>query len=265
MHLRERFVGWAVGRGGQRMLRIDVGWKGALRTSEGLRRTIGLRSLAGVRRKILKWKLLAGLDKAFSSLAVLAAVALGNSLLAMRVPELHRNATWLSKLVMGALTAPDAIADWALAFAPGETLLFLVLAFLAGESSLILFSPLVLAMLALLASQEFKLGFPEAYARMSHQRGRLWPFKRHLLKRVLRRLLPLCLLGFGMGLVSAAIAWGVATLINLNSTGLLQTIAVTVGVAVLLMAAAAGSEVLPAAVEDEKGDELLEQLIQLAK
>jgi hypothetical protein len=48
----------------------------------------------------MKWKLLFLLDTACSTLAVISASVLGNRLIAGYIPNLHDNATWLSKLVM---------------------------------------------------------------------------------------------------------------------------------------------------------------------
>ena len=45
----------------------------------------------------MMWKILIGLDIAFSSLAIIAAGVLGNSLIANHVPRLHDNSTWLSR------------------------------------------------------------------------------------------------------------------------------------------------------------------------
>lgn len=176
------------------------------------------------------WKILIGLDIAFSTLAVVAAGVLGNSLIADQVPRLHDNSTWLSRLVMTGLTAPDALADWALGALPARSILLSFVVLIAAESLLILLTPL--------ADRALSAGAAR------------W-LRRRILGRVMRRLSALSLLAFVVGLAAGAVAWGVALLINASTGGVIQTFGIVIGVIVLLLIYEVLQEIVPTAAEDE--------------
>ena len=130
----------------------------------------------------MKWKMLTTLDTAFCSLAVISALVLGNGIVAEHVPRLRDNATWLSKLIITGLTAPDALADWALGSLPTVGVLLLLAVFLLAEVLLITLSPLVVGMVAFAATKKYDLDFRVAYKEMSANHKKVSWLKRHMLR-----------------------------------------------------------------------------------
>jgi len=207
----------------------------------------------------MKWKILTALDVAFSSIAVIAALVLGNSLLGEHVPKLHDNATWLSKLIMNGLIAPDALADWALGSLPGIVTLLVFALCVASESLLIAFSPLVERLAAFTAATTFSVDFSSAYQEITRSRVLVASLRRHMVRRVMFRLFGKSLLAFVIGVSAGAIAWGVAILINANTGGFIQTLAVIAAIAVLLLINAVLGEVLEEGVADDESVAILRE------
>lgn len=203
----------------------------------------------------MRWKILFGLDIALSSLAVITAGVLGNSLIASHVPELHDNATWLSRLVMTALTAPDALADGALEALPVDSILMLFVILVAAELLLVLFTPLVDRGLAVAAAQKSRRELRSIYQEVQRNREPVRSLRRHMLRRVTIRLSAMSLLAFTVGLLAGAIAWGAALLINANTGGVIQTVAIVVGIIILLFVYEVLGEVVKTAMEED-GDVL---------
>ncbi len=199
----------------------------------------------------MKWKILFGLDIAFSSLAVVSAGVLGNSLIANRIPRLHDNATWLSRLVMTGLTAPNALADWALGVLPTVSIFVFLMVLIAAESLLVLLTPLMDRALAVLAARKYKRDLWSTYQEV-HMRRELRSLKRRMARRVTLRLSAKSLLAFTVGLLAGAIAWGVALLINANTGGVIQTIAIVVGIVVLLFVYGVLGEIVPTVLEEDE-------------
>lgn len=186
-------------------------------------------------------KILIGLDIAFSSLAIVAAGVLGNNLIANHIPRLHDNSTWLSRLVMTGLTAPDALADWALGALPTISILLFFTVLVAAESLLVLLTPLVDRALAVGA----------AHKEVLRNRGQVRSLKRPILRRVILRLSTISLLAFAVGLAAGAIAWGVALLINANTGGVIQTFAIVTSIVALLLLYDVLKEIVPTVAEDD--------------
>ena len=205
----------------------------------------------------MKWKMLTTLDIAFCSLAVISALVLGNGIVAEHVPQLHDNATWLSRLIMTGLTAPDTLADWALGSLPAMVVLLLLAAFFSAEALLITLSPLVVGLIALAATKKYDLDFRVAYREMSTNHRKVRWLKRHMLRRVMVNLLTKGLVAFGVGLAAGGIAWGVALLINANSGGIVQTLAVVAAVALLLFAKVIADAILEEVTKEDDGVDIL--------
>jgi hypothetical protein len=197
------------------------------------------------------WKILIGLDIAFSSLAIVAAGVLGNSLIANHIPRLHDNSTWLSRLVMTGLTAPDALADWALGALPTTSILLLFTVLFAAESLLTLLTPLVDRALAVEAAHKYQQDLRSTYHEVLRNREKVRSLKRRILRRVILRLSAISLLAFTVGLAAGAIAWGVALLINANTGGVIQTIAIVTSIIALLLMCDVLKEIVPTVVEDD--------------
>lgn len=199
----------------------------------------------------MKWKVLFLLDMAFSTLTIISASVLGNRLIAGYIPILHDNATWLSKLVMRGLTAPDALAHWALGTLPRIATLFLFGSFFFAELLLIIGTPLVNRILAAAIAREYQQDVGTTYQLMRKNRSLVRPLRHRLLGRVTLRIAALSVLAFVVGLLAALIAWGVAALINAGTGGIVQTAAIVFAVILLLFVSGFLSEIVPAAVGDE--------------
>jgi hypothetical protein len=209
----------------------------------------------------MKWKILATLDIAFSTLAVISALVLGNGIVAEHVPTLHDNATWLSKLIMTGLTAPDALADWALGFLPVMLVLFLFTVFISAEVLLITLSPFVVGMIAFTATKKYDIDFLTAYRQISTNGRKVDGLKRHILRRVMVNLLTKSLVAFGAGLAAGGIAWGIALLINANSGGIIQTLAVIAVVGVLLFA----KMIVDAILEEVTAEDVVKRVFEVVE
>jgi hypothetical protein len=199
----------------------------------------------------MKWKLLIILDTAFSTLTVISASVLGNRLIAGYIPNLHDNATWLSKLVLRGLTLPDALAHWALGTLPRIATLFLFGAFFLAELLLIIGTPLVNRFIAAAIARKYQQDVDATYQLMRKNRSIIRPLRHRLLGRVTLRVAALSVLAFLVGLFAALIAWGVAALINANTGGIVQTAAIVFAVILLLFVSGFLSEIVPAAMDDE--------------
>jgi hypothetical protein len=160
----------------------------------------------------MKWKVLAWLDIAFSSLAIITAGIFGNSLIAARVPALHNNATWLSRLVMKGLISPNSLADWLVGTLPAVTLPLLFAALVAAE----------MIMLMLITR-----------------------LKARMISRLFVRSAIACI----VGALAGTLAWAVALLINAHSGGVIQTLAIVIGIVVLLFVSDLLGEIVPAVAE----------------
>jgi len=205
----------------------------------------------------MKWKILIALDIAFSTIAVIAALVLGNSMLAPHVPKLHDNATWLSKLVVKGLITPDTLAKWALGSLPAM-LTFLIFAFcVTSEWLLVVLSPLVVRLAAFIASDKLRVDYRFALQEIAGNHQLVTSLRRQLSRRVTLGLFGRSLVTFIIGASAGAIAWGVAALINANIRGLLQTIAIVIAIIVLLIVNELLGEILKEAINDDESIEML--------
>jgi len=207
----------------------------------------------------MKWRILIVLDIAFSTISLVATLVLGNRMLARHVPTLHANATWLSKLVVKGLITPDNIAKWALGSIPVTVTVLVFVLCIAGESCLIMFSPLVERYAAVAASEKFSVDFAIARREIAAQRTVLRTIRREMLKGVMLRLVGNSCLAFVIGLAAGAIAWSVATLINLNTGGVLQALAVIVAIIILLILNDVLGEIVKEATRDDESLETLRE------
>jgi hypothetical protein len=205
----------------------------------------------------MKWRTLAALDVAFSTSAVLAALALGNGVIAGRVPTLQANATWFSKLLLGALTAPDTLADWALgALSVSGTLLVFALC-VTSEAVLVAFSPFVARVAAFVAAQKFELDVESAYINIVRSSATINTLRRLMLRRVLISLFGKGAVAFVFGVCAGLSAWGAAALINRNTGGVLQTVIVIAVIVVLVLVKDLMGELLKEVVADDESVEVL--------
>jgi hypothetical protein len=207
----------------------------------------------------MKWKILTAFDVVFSTIAVIAALVLGNAIVARHVPALHDNATWLSKLIVNGLRTPDNLAKWALGALP-IMIMFLVFVFcVVSESLLVMFSPLVERMAAFAASQRFSVDFSVAYQEITGDRAFANAIRRQMFQGVMARLLGGSSFAFVVGLFAGAIAWCVALLINANTGGLIQTIAVVAAIVVLLFINEILGDIVKEAIGDDKSIEIFRE------
>lgn len=205
----------------------------------------------------MKWRILAALDVAFSTSAVLAALALGNGVIAGRVPVLQANAAWFSKLLVGGLTAPDTLADAALGALPLPGALLLFALCVTSEAVLITFSPLVVRIAAVVAAQKFELSVESAYAHVVRSGATITALRRLMLRRVSVSLFVKAAVAFVFGVCAGLSAWGAAALINRNTGGVLQTVIVIAVIVVLVLVKDVMSEFLKELVADDESVEVL--------
>ena len=207
----------------------------------------------------MRWKILAALDIAFSTIAVITALVLGNRIFARLVPTLHDNATWLSKLIIKGLTTPDTVAKLALGALPATAVLLVFLVCVAAELLLVVFSPLVERLVAFAASQKFGIEFSVAYQEIIESRRIVATLRRQLARRVMTRLFGKSLFAFILGVAAGLIAWGITALINVNTGGVVQTIAIVVVIIVLLILLEFLGDVFKEAIADDESVEMLRE------
>jgi hypothetical protein len=208
----------------------------------------------------MKWKILLLLDILLSTLTVISAGVLGNSLVAGHIPALHSNATWLSKSVIRYLTLPDSLADWALGSLPQIATLYLFGAFFLAELLLLISTPLLQRMITMAIARAHQQEVRTTYDFMRKNKTAFRPLRRRLLGHVTLRLAALSGLAFIIGLLAALIAWRVAALINANTGGIIQTAAVIFGVILLVFVWVILKEIVSAVVGDYDALDMLQGL-----
>lgn len=215
----------------------------------------------------MKWKMLAALDIAFSSLALISALMLGNGLLDELGPGLNENPTWLSELIMIVLIAPDLLAGNVVGWVPAMVMLPLWAVFFSAEVLLMTVSPLLVGMTAGAAAKKYDVDFRVAYREISANRSKVRWLKRRMRRRVMVNLLIKSYVAFGVGLAAGGIAWGIVLLVNADDGGIvLQTLAAIAVVVSLPFAKVAIDAILKkATIEDDGVDMVRDTFTQEAK